>query len=73
MQQKFLVIQTFANKNKVLFLGILLTILFVFCFFASKISFQENITQLIPSNDQSEITSKVLQQVNFAVLKSKYF
>ena len=66
MHQKFLAIQTFANKNKVLFLGILLTILFVFGFFASKISFQENITQLIPSNDQSEITSKVIQQVNFA-------
>lgn len=66
MQQKFLAIQTFANKNKVIFLGILLTIVFVFGFFASKISFQENITQLIPSNEQSEITSKVLQQVNFA-------
>ena len=66
MHQKFLAIQTFANKNKVIFLGILLTILFVFGFFASKISFQENITQLIPSNDQSEITSKVIQQVNFA-------
>ena len=66
MHQKFLAIQTFANKNKVLFLGILLTILFVFGFFASKISFQENITQLIPSNEQSEITSKVLRQVNFA-------
>ncbi len=66
MQQQFLAIQTFANKNKILFLGILLAILFVFGFFASKISFQENITQLIPSNNQSEITSKVLQQVNFA-------
>lgn len=44
----------------------MLALLLFLSFFATKISFQENITQLIPSNDQSGITSKVIEQVNFA-------
>ncbi len=66
MQQFFLTLYSFANKNKFLSIGIALVVLFVFGFFARQISFQENINQLIPSNEQSSITSKVLDQVNFA-------
>ena len=66
MHNYFIAINQFVNKNKFLSVGIAFAVLFVFGFFASKISFQENITQLIPSNDQSNVTSKVLEQVNFA-------
>lgn len=66
MHQFFLTLYTFTNKNKFRSIGISLVVLFAFGFFANKISFQENINQLIPSNEQSSITSKVLEQVNFA-------
>ncbi|MGK4568419.1 MMPL family transporter [Flavobacterium sp. 3HN19-14] len=66
MQRCFLAINSFARKHKFLFFGIFVAIVVLLGFLASRISFQENITQLIPSNDQSGITSKVLQQVNFA-------
>ena len=76
MQNFFFNLNAFANKNKLLFSGIVFALLLFFGFFASRISFQENITQLIPSNDQSGVTSKVLEQVNFAdkitiIIKSK--
>ena len=66
MPDFFLTIYSFLNRKKFFSIGIALATLLVLGFFASKITFQENITQLIPSNDQSGITSKVLQQVNFA-------
>lgn len=66
MRQFFLFIHQFASKNKFRSIGIALMLLFIFGFFAQKISFHENINQLIPSNEQSSITSKVLEQVNFA-------
>ena len=57
---------TFCSKNKLLS-AVIGIILFLFLgFFATRISFQENINQLIPSNEQSSVTSKVLEQVNFA-------
>jgi 1-acyl-sn-glycerol-3-phosphate acyltransferase len=76
MQNFFFNVNSFANKNKLLFSAIVFALLLSFGFFASRISFQENITQLIPSNDQSGVTSKVLEQVNFAdkitiIIKSK--
>lgn len=76
MRNIFFNLHLFATKNKLLFFTILFVLLFSFGFFASRISFQENITQLIPSNDQSGVTSKVLEQVNFAdkitiIIKSK--
>ncbi|ENA1813429.1 MMPL family transporter [Flavobacterium psychrophilum] len=66
MQNFFFNLNSFANKNKLLFSAMVIALLLFFCFFASRISFQENITQLIPSNDRSGVTSKVLEQVNFA-------
>ena len=38
----------------------------VFGFFASKIKFEEDITRIIPKNEQSDVTAKVLTQLNFA-------
>lgn len=66
MHQFFLAINTYFNANKFRAIGILLTLVLVLFYFATRISFQENITQLIPSNSESDVTSKVLKQVNFA-------
>ena len=66
MEHFFITIYNYFTKNKIKAFGIILSLLLVLLFFASKISFQENITQLIPSNSESDITSKVLKQVNFA-------
>ncbi|MDN5396479.1 MAG: MMPL family transporter, partial [Chryseobacterium sp.] len=35
-------------------------------FFASKINFEEDINQIIPKNEKSDLTAKVLQQLNFS-------
>ncbi|QKJ63301.1 MMPL family transporter [Flavobacterium sp. M31R6] len=57
---------SFMTKRKFLSAGIVIAIALFLGFFASQITFQENINQLIPSNDKSGVTSKVLEQVNFA-------
>ena len=57
---------SFMTKRKFLSAGIAIAVVLFLGFFASRISFQENINQLIPSNDKSGVTSKVLDQVNFA-------
>jgi len=56
----------FMTEKKFLSAGIVIAMALFLGFFASRITFQENINQLIPSNDKSGITSKVLNQVNFA-------
>lgn len=66
MHNFLVTIHTFANKHKFISFGILFSTFLVFGFFASRITFQENINQLIPSNDQSSVTAKVLEQVDFA-------
>ena len=40
--------------------------LLVFGFFASRLKFEEDITKLIPTNDKTDVTAKVLKQLNFA-------
>ncbi|HEX9980499.1 MAG TPA: 1-acyl-sn-glycerol-3-phosphate acyltransferase [Flavobacterium sp.] len=66
MHNFFYKIYTFANARKWPSAVIALVLLLGMGYFALKVSFQENITQLIPSNDKSDITTKVLGQVNFA-------
>ncbi|MFY1045130.1 MMPL family transporter [Chryseobacterium sp. GP-SGM7] len=43
-----------------------LEILFICAFFASKINFEEDINQIIPKNEKSDLTAKVLKQLNFS-------
>ncbi|MCX8534493.1 MMPL family transporter [Chryseobacterium luquanense] len=43
-----------------------LGILVICGFFASKINFEEDINQIIPKNDKSDLTAKVLKQLNFS-------
>ncbi|WP_300565708.1 MMPL family transporter, partial [Flavobacterium sp.] len=66
MQYYFIGLHYFVKKNKLLSTGIAFCFLVLLGFFASQIKFEEDITQMIPSNDQSGVTSKVLSQVNFA-------
>ena len=66
MSNFFLAINGYLTQNKFRSFGIIFSLFLIMSFFASKISFQENITDLIPSNSESDITTKVLKQVNFA-------
>jgi 1-acyl-sn-glycerol-3-phosphate acyltransferase len=66
MRNKLFDLYSFMTKNKFLSIGMAIAMVLFLGFFASRISFQENINKLIPSNDQSGITTKVLDQVNFA-------
>ncbi|WP_264564761.1 1-acyl-sn-glycerol-3-phosphate acyltransferase [Flavobacterium sp. N3904] len=66
MRNRLFDLYSFITNNKFLSIGIGFTLLFLLGFFATRISFQENINQLIPSNDASGVTTKVLEQVNFA-------
>lgn len=66
MQHFFLAINSFAKRRKFLVVALLMGILLLFGFFASKLQFSEDITRLIPTNDKSNITAKVLHQMNFA-------
>lgn len=66
MHQYFYAIHSFVNRNKTLSVGIFAGMLLIFAFCASRIKFSEDITKLIPVNDQSSATAKVLNQLNFA-------
>ncbi|MWB93856.1 MMPL family transporter [Flavobacterium sp. GA093] len=66
MHQYFYAIHQFVNKRKLLSVVLAFLVLLVFGFFASKIKFEEDITKLIPTNDKSDVTAKVLKQLNFS-------
>lgn len=59
-------IYTFISKHKFLsFCGILSFFLFL-VWASSKIQFQEDISKVLPQNEKTSITSKVLKQLNFS-------
>lgn len=66
MHHYFFAIHSFVNRRKFLSVTLIIGMLFLFVFFASKIKFSEDITKLIPTNDKSDVTAKVLNQLNFA-------
>ena len=66
MHKYFIRFHFFVQNNKVTSIGIALLFLFVFGFFASKIKFEEDITRIIPKNERTDATTKVLKQLNFA-------
>jgi 1-acyl-sn-glycerol-3-phosphate acyltransferase len=66
MHHYFFEIHRFVNRNKWLSIGIAMLMLLVFGFFASKLKFEEDITKLIPVNGKSDVTAKILKQLNFA-------
>ena len=66
MHKFFIKVHYFVHKNKLLSLAIALLYLTVFGFFASRIRFEEDITRIIPKNENADIATKVLKQLNFS-------
>lgn len=66
MHQYFYAIHQFVNRRKFLSVMIAAALLLILGFFASRIQFEEDVTKLIPTDEKSDVTAKVLKQVNFA-------
>jgi len=66
MHKIFTGIHFFVNRNRILSVVMALGFLALFGYFASKITFEEDITRLIPKNEKSDEAAKVLGQLNFA-------
>lgn len=66
MHRFFIYLYYLISKNRLISVAAALATLFVCGFFASKINFEEDISQIIPKNEKSDITAKVLKQLNFS-------
>jgi hypothetical protein len=66
MHRFFIFLYYLISKNKLLSVFFAVGIALVCGFFASKINFEEDISQIIPKNEKSDLTAKVLQQLNFS-------
>ncbi|KFE99261.1 glycerol acyltransferase [Chryseobacterium formosense] len=66
MHRIFIHLYYFISKNRLISVATALGILIICGFFASKINFEEDINQIIPKNDKSDLTAKVLKQLNFS-------
>lgn len=66
MQHLFNVIYSYLAKKKFFSVLFFCVLLFTLGFFASRIQFSEDVTRLIPANDKTNTTAKVLNQLNFA-------
>lgn len=66
MPDFFTAMYTYLNKRKFFSFVLFAAILFILGFFATRIQFSEDITRLIPTNDKTNTTAKVLNQLNFA-------
>src|SRR5690606_5899608 len=66
MASFFIQIHQFINKNKALSVILSLFLLVVFGYFASKITFEEDITKVMPKSEQGDITTKIVQQLKFS-------
>lgn len=66
MHRFFIFLYYLISKNKILSVFTALGIAALCMFFASKINFEEDINQIIPKNEKSDLTAKVLKQLNFS-------
>ncbi len=66
MHRFFIFLYYLISKNKIISIAIALIIAFLCLLFASKINFEEDINQIIPKNEKSDLTAKVLKQLNFS-------
>ena len=66
MHKFFIRVHYFVQNNRLLSLATAFLFLIVFGFFASKIRFEEDITRIIPKNENADIATKVLKQLNFS-------
>ena len=77
MHRFFIHLYYLISKNRFISSAMALGILIICGFFASKINFEEDINQIIPKNEKSDLTAKVLQQLNFSdkiiiIIEKKY-
>ncbi|MFC3159693.1 hypothetical protein SAMN05443633_10623 [Chryseobacterium arachidis] len=66
MHRFFIFLYYLISKNKLLSVLFAVGIAVLCGFFASKINFEEDINQIIPKNEKSDLTAKVLKQLNFS-------
>ncbi len=66
MHRFFTALYYLISKNKVLSAVVAVGILVLCVFFASKLNFEEDINQIIPKSEKSDLTAKVLKQLNFS-------
>jgi len=66
MHRLFYGIYKFVDQHKLLSIGVALAFLLATGILASKIQFEEDITRIIPKSERSDVTSRVLKQLNFS-------
>lgn len=66
MHRFFIYLYHLISKNRILSVCFALGIALLCGYFASKINFEEDINQIIPKNEKSDLTAKVLKQLNFS-------
>jgi len=66
MHRFFIYLYYLIAKNRIISIAIALGISAMCLFFASKINFEEDINQIIPKSEKSDLTAKVLKQLNFS-------
>ncbi|MDR3023863.1 MMPL family transporter [Chryseobacterium sp.] len=66
MHRFFIFLYYLISRNRILSVLTALGIAVLCLFFASKINFEEDINQIIPKNEKSDLTAKVLKQLNFS-------
>ncbi|MFP7658379.1 hypothetical protein [Chryseobacterium proteolyticum] len=66
MHRFFIFLYYLISKNRVLSALFAVGIALVCLFFASKINFEEDINQIIPKSEKSDLTAKILKQLNFS-------
>lgn len=66
MHRFFIFLYYLIAKNRVLSIAVALGVAMMCLFFASKINFEEDINQIIPKSEKSDLTAKVLKQLNFS-------
>lgn len=66
MHRFFIFLYDLIAKNRILSIATALGIAALCLFFASKINFEEDINQIIPKHEKSDLTAKVLKQLNFS-------
>lgn len=66
MHRFFIYLYHLISRNRFLSVILAAGIVVLCVFFASKINFEEDINQIIPKNEKSDLTAKVLKQLNFS-------
>lgn len=66
MHRFFIFLYYLIAKNRILSIAMALGVAVLCLFFASKINFEEDINQIIPKSEKSDLTAKVLKQLNFS-------